>query len=73
MKTITIQPNQSLPDIAIMACGTLEGAMAVMKANNTSLSGTATTGATFVIPDDAPTDAGALRYLEQNEVLMGTR
>lgn len=73
MKTKSIQPNQSLPDMAIMACGTLEGAMAIMRANNTSLSNTAITGTTFAIPDDATVDAGALRYLEQNEIVIGTR
>jgi hypothetical protein len=59
--------------MAIMACGTLEGAMTIMQANNASLSDTAVTGATYLIPDDVPADAGVLQYLQQSNITTGTR
>lgn len=42
--------------------------MAVMKANNESLTATAIAGAVYTVPDDVPLDSGALRYLKETGI-----
>lgn len=73
MKTATIQPNQCVLDMALAACGTLEGAMAIMAASNKSISFNPATGTVYTIPPGTPTDLAALQALQQNEVLIGTK
>ena len=72
MRTAVIAPNQSLLDMALMACGTIEASMKIMAENETSITGAATTGSEFMIPDDAPTDSFTLLYLGQNKIVIGT-
>lgn len=72
MKTAIIQQNQTVLDMIVMACGTLEGAMQVMAANNTSLSDTTYTGTVYAVPDTVSVDKQVLDYLQQNDIHIGT-
>ena len=73
MKTTSIQPNQSLLDMALMACGTLEGAMHIMAANEESITADVAPGVMYIIPSDVPSDNYSLQYLQQNNIIIGTR
>ena len=74
MNVITVKPNQSLADVVIMACGTMEGGMQLMMVNNQSISDTATTGQQYEFDATLITsDAGALQYLQQNGITVGTK
>jgi hypothetical protein len=73
MKTTTIQPNQTYLDAAIGACGTLEAAMALMLANNTSITNQPDIGTVLQVPAALPIDNGTLQYLQRNAIVLGTR
>jgi hypothetical protein len=81
---ITVKPNQSIADVILMACGTLEGGMAFCALNNISISDIPVVGTVYSVPafngnpagllqagaDEA--DSGVLEYLVQNEIVIGT-
>ncbi len=71
MSTIA-KPNQSMLDIIITSCGTLEGGMQLMTTNNTGITDVPVVGQSFIIPGDANTDAATLLYLQQNNTVIGT-
>lgn len=74
MPTITLKPNQTLADAAIMASGTMEAAMQIMLANNQSLTDLLATGTQLDYSTAGlTTDAGSLSYLQQNSTVIGTR
>ena len=71
-KTIKVKPNQTALDVALMACGTLEGAMQIMAANNVSITAVPQADTVYAVPDDVTTDVAAMDYLVRNEVEIGT-
>jgi len=71
MKTTVAKANQSSLDLVIMACGTMEGAMQIMAANQQSLSNNPWVYTEYVIPDDIITDTSTLDYLAQNKITAG--
>ncbi len=71
--SISVKPNQSVLDVIIMSCGTLEAGMQMMMQNGTSISDLPNIGDTFTIPEHVTTDNGALEYLYQNSIVIGTR
>ena len=73
MNTITAKPNQSGLDIVLMACGTMEGAMAFMSANDAGITDNTNAGDQFTIPVAIATDISTLQYLQQNQVMIGTK
>ncbi len=73
MPTYTISTNETALDITIMASGTLENAMLLMAATNTSISALPVAGFTFIIPDTILPDAETLLYLQQNGIVLGTK
>ncbi len=73
MKTAVVQPNQSPLDAVLMACGTLEGAMQVIAANEASLTASLTAGTEYAIPAGPVTDKFSLQYLRQNKIIIGTK
>lgn len=71
METVTVQPRQSMQDVILMGCGTLEGAMAFCRLNNVALSDTPVAGTVNAVPV-AYKDDKALKYMADNEVMIGT-
>jgi hypothetical protein len=76
MMTKPVQSNQSMLDVIIMACGSMEGGMAFCALNNVAISDVPAVGAVYKIPsfgaaeDDSliqstsdMMDAGVLSYL----------
>lgn len=73
--TIRVMPNQSMADVIVQACGTLEGGMQMMAVNGKSISDYPVVGDILAVstPDEAANrDAEALRYLKQNDIIIGT-
>ena len=73
MPTYSTNTNETALDVTIMASGTLENAMLLMGANNTSISALPVSGFTFIIPDTILPDADTLLYLQQNGIVLGTK
>lgn len=75
-KTITVRPNQSMLDIVLMGCGTLEGGMQMMLANNgRSISDIPNVGDEVNLETEEIkplSDAGVLQYLRQQKIVIGT-
>lgn len=75
-RTITVKPNQSMLDIVLMGCGTLEGGMQMMLANNgRSISDIPNVGDEVNLDIKAVKpgyDAGVLQYLQQQKMVIGT-
>ncbi len=72
-KKITVRPNQSALDMVLETCGTLEGALDIMAANDRSICDNARPGTQYTIPEHAAKDNAVLLYLQQNKVRIGTR
>ncbi len=70
---ITVKPNQSVLDIVLQACGSLEGAMQIMAQNERSISQNPEIGSQYEIPAEVTTDKNTLNYIRQNGVRIGTR
>lgn len=73
--TIKVLPNQSLIDVVIQACGTLEAGMQMMAANDRSISDFPAVGETLhTINQDADekVDKTTLSYLAENGIVIGT-
>src|ERR1043165_9626948 len=72
MPNVTAKPNQSMQDLVIMACGTLDGAMAFCRANNVSISDVPVPGNEYVIPADIVFDEEVLTGLWHKGIEIGT-
>ncbi len=72
MKLITVLPGQTLFDVIIMACGTMEGSMAFTRANGLSISDVVAVGTELVRPEVIATDNVVMKYLSGNKILIGT-
>jgi hypothetical protein len=83
-QTITVKPNQSIEDVILMACGSVEGGMAFCALNNISISDIPGVGRLYLVPafeenadglladNSNEVDPGVLQYLGQNEIIIGT-
>ena len=71
---IKVQPNQSMQDVAINATGSMEAGMQFCLDNGVSISDTPVVGTVYVVSDAALAlgDAGNLKYLQQNDIVVGT-
>ena len=68
-------PNQSMPDVILQGCGTLEGGMQMMLENNMSISDYPDVGSVFIVDSiDKPliSSTEVLQYLKQNGIIIGT-
>lgn len=72
MTTITAKPNQSMQDLVLMACGSLDGAMAFCRANGVSISDVPVAGDEYVVPTGIDVDDDALTTLAQKGIEIGT-
>lgn len=72
MRTITVQPNQSMQDVVLTACGTLEGAMAFCRANDVSISDVPAPGTVYVVPEGVTTDPAILKVMADRAIVPGT-
>src|ERR1035441_11086584 len=73
--TIKVMPNQSMPDVILQGCGTLEGSMQMMAANGKSISDCPDVGTLIKINSEqvvTENDPGVLQYLQQNGIVIGT-
>ena len=71
MRTVISKANQSSLDVVIMACGTMEGAMQIMAANEQSISNNPWVYTEYAIPEDVTADAKTTDYLAQNKITVG--
>lgn len=69
--TIIAQPNMSMANLILAACGTMEGTIAFCEANDVSLSDATVAGQSYVVPDGITTDAAVLRYWKDNNIVPG--
>src|ERR1035437_6670194 len=85
MMTKPVIANQSMQDVIIMACGSMEAGMAFCALNDVAISDLPVVGAVYQIPpfgaapDDSliqsssdQADNGVLQYLGQYGIVMGT-
>jgi hypothetical protein len=70
-----VQPNQSLLDVILQGCGSMQAAMQVAADNGVALSYMPLVGSSVQISGAAVAlgDAGTLQYLLQNSIVIGTR
>lgn len=61
-----------MQDLVLMACGTLDGAMAFCRANGVSISTVPMPGAEYIVPDGIARNKVILRELQQNGIVIGT-
>ena len=73
-QTITSGPNQSILDLIVLACGTLEGGMKFCAENNIPISTIPDVGTTYAIPDldGAMINNANLKYLRAQNIKPGT-
>lgn len=71
--TVTVQHNQTLLDVVVQHCGTLEATMQVMLANNRSLTDLPQPGEQLNIPDGTITNPPNISYYEGNNITIATR
>ena len=77
MATITVLPNQSMADVIIMACGSMEAGMQFCADNNVAISDVPVVGAVYVVSDVAvaaggSVGAGVLVYMQKRGIVVGT-
>ncbi len=65
-------PNQSMQDLALMASGTLEAAMALCRANNISVSDAPTIAGQYLVPVGLTKDRDAYREIIDKAIVIGT-
>jgi hypothetical protein len=73
--SITVKPNQSMLDVILQGCGTLEGGMQMMAVNGRSISEYPDVGDTIKVSDaqtSIQNDPAVLAYLQQNNIVIGT-
>jgi len=72
---MTVQPNQSLLDVILQGCGSIQAGMQVAADNGMALSYMPAIGSEIVISAAALTiaDPGTLQYIQQNGVVFGTK
>ena len=70
-----VQPNQSLLDVILQGCGSLQAGMQVAADNGMALSYMPPPGSAVVVSAGALAlgDPGTLQYLQQNSIVIGTR
>ncbi len=72
---IKVLPNQSMLDIVLQSCGTLDAAMQMMMTNEMSISDYPLVGNTLLTDNDKipiAKDKDVLHYLSQNGIVIGT-
>lgn len=77
MTTVTVRPNQSMLDVIIQGCGSLEAGMQFCVDNDVAISDVPGVGAVYVVSDAALALAGTagaavLAYLAKNNLVVGT-
>ena len=72
---IKVKPNQSFLDVILQGCGTMEAGMQIAVDNGLPLSYFPIVDSKLVISDMAAANSnnGALKYLRQNEIVIGTK
>jgi hypothetical protein len=73
--SIKVMPNQSMADVILQSCGSLEAGMKVMADNDKSISDYPNVGDVITIDSagiSAYADTGVLQYLRQNDIVIGT-
>ena len=74
MKTITVQPNQTIWDVIIMATGSAEAGMQFCGDNGISISDVPVAGSVYVVSAAALElgDAGVTSLFSQKGIIVGT-
>jgi hypothetical protein len=70
--TIIAKPNQSMQDLVLMACGTMDGAIDFCLANNVRISDVPVVGRAYQVPAVIAQDEVILTELQQNGIVIGT-
>ncbi len=73
MNNIIVKPNQTLFDIVLMACGTMEGAMEIAGANGLSISDSVSVGQSINIPDGVVANSKILSSIKESKIVFGTK
>ena len=74
MNKIVVMPNQSIPDIILQGCGSLEAGMQFCRDNDISIAQYPDIGTVYTASQTALAagDPGVLQYLAQNNIVIGT-
>jgi len=74
MSIIKVMPNQSMLDVILQGCGSLEAGMQFCNDNGIAISDYPDVGTIYQVSADALTegDMGVLQYLAQNGLVIGT-
>ena len=74
MGIVTVKPNQTMCDVVIQATGSMLAAMQFCGDNGVSITDVPTVGTVYTVTDAALIlgDAGVLRYLAENGIVVGT-
>ncbi len=73
MNNIIVKPNQTLFDIVLMACGTMEGAMEIAEANGLGISDSVSVGQSINIPDRVVANSKILSSIKESKIVFGTK
>ncbi len=72
MPTHKILPRQTLADAVLQATGSMEGHMAICKANGLSPSANPPAGTVLIIPSDVAVNSQVLEFITAREIVIGT-
>ena len=72
MNTIKVGVGQTIFDVVLQACGTLEGLGQVLAANDLSVSDAVAVGQVIIIPDGVTVDTGVLAVVGNDGIEFGT-
>jgi len=74
MASIQVMPNQSMADVILQACGSMEAAMQFCADNNVALSDYPDVGAKYLVSDTALAagDKQVLKFLRERGIVIGT-
>ena len=67
-----ITPNMTMIDIAMTATGTAESIFDILAANTKALTDMPHAGDNYIIPGATTTDAGQLKYIQDNGLIIAT-
>lgn len=72
MKTIEVQHNQTLQDIAIQHCGAIEAVWDIAMANGLNVTDRLPAGLALAIPEGAAQDTDLVNYYSDQRILPAT-
>jgi hypothetical protein len=68
----TVRDNQTLVDVALQTCGTMEALSYIARANDIAPSAVPDAGTVLIIPDNAPTDPVVLKVIADKKLMIAT-